>query len=77
MLYRTLRSRTIEITKTAEESGSDWPCDQPEVLGNVDEDVQGTHTALGQHNTIEEGGILQKKTKRPTPLTSIASLQKW
>jgi hypothetical protein len=37
----------------AGESGSDWPCCQPELLGSSDEQVEGTQTHLGQRNIIE------------------------
>jgi hypothetical protein len=49
MANRTLRSRTVEISEkgvefTAGESVSDWPCDQPRLLGSFEEQFEATQT---------------------------------
>jgi hypothetical protein len=38
---------------TAGESGSDWPCEEPESLGSSDEQIECTETNLGQLKIIE------------------------
>jgi hypothetical protein len=86
MANRALRSRTVEVSQeiceiTAEESPSDWPSAQPEVLGSASEHIESQSDDRGlvtPDDTVEQREVMAEcrdEASKETSATVPSNLQ--